>query len=91
MSTIKKLFNLGRPCNQVLIVERLFNRREYYFAIAMERSFGGPVFVGSASGGMDIEAVAREDPNAIIKVFDVVTKALICNERRSVCMSKWTT
>ena len=49
-------------------MERLFNRREYYFAIAMERSFGGPVFVGSASGGMDIEAVARDDPDAIVKV-----------------------
>ena len=34
----------------------------------MERSFGGPVFVGSASGGMDIEAVARDDPDAIVKV-----------------------
>ena len=49
-------------------MERLFNRREFYFAIAMERSFGGPVFVGSASGGMDIEAVAKENPEAIIKV-----------------------
>ncbi|XP_063712607.1 succinate--CoA ligase [ADP-forming] subunit beta, mitochondrial-like [Symsagittifera roscoffensis] len=64
----------GRPCNQVLIVERLFNRREFYFAIAMERSFGGPVFVGSASGGMDIEAVAKENPEAIIKEpLDILT------------------
>jgi succinyl-CoA synthetase beta subunit len=64
----------GRPCNHVLVVERLFNRREFYFAIAMERSFGGPVFVGSASGGMDIETVAKEDPEAIIKEPLDVTK-----------------
>jgi succinyl-CoA synthetase beta subunit len=64
----------GRPCNQVLVVERLFNRREFYFAITMERSYDGPVFVGSAAGGMDIETIAREDPDLIIKEpLDVTT------------------
>lgn len=29
----------GRICNQVLICERKYPRREYYFAITMERSF----------------------------------------------------
>lgn len=30
----------GRICNKVMIVERLYIRREFYFAITMERSFG---------------------------------------------------
>lgn len=29
----------GRICNQVFICERRYPRREYYFAITMERSF----------------------------------------------------
>ncbi|BFZ06090.1 hypothetical protein BsWGS_09129 [Bradybaena similaris] len=57
----------GRICNKVMIVERLYIRREFYFAITMERSFGGPVLVGSSQGGVNIEEVASENPNAIIK------------------------
>lgn len=43
---------------------------EYYFAITMERGAEvfGPVLVGSASGGMNIEEVAATNPELIIKV-----------------------
>lgn len=57
----------GRICNSVMVVERLYIRREYYFAITMERNFGGPVLVGSSQGGVNIEEVAAENPDAIIK------------------------
>lgn len=30
----------GVPCNQVMISERLYPRKEYYFAIMMERAYG---------------------------------------------------
>ncbi|NXR27476.1 SUCB1 ligase, partial [Cinclus mexicanus] len=51
----KKLFTKqtgekGRICNQVFICERRYPRREYYFAITMERSFQGPVLIGSSQG-----------------------------------------
>lgn len=55
----------GKPCNKVLVTERLFLRKEAYFAILMDRASGGPVMVGSSQGGMDIEAVAEESPDAI--------------------------
>ena len=29
----------GRICNSVMVVERLYCRREFYFAIAMDRTF----------------------------------------------------
>ena len=29
----------GRLCNSVMVVERLYCRREFYFAIAMDRTF----------------------------------------------------
>uniref|UniRef100_A0A8D0C690 Succinate--CoA ligase [ADP-forming] subunit beta, mitochondrial n=1 Tax=Scleropages formosus TaxID=113540 RepID=A0A8D0C690_SCLFO len=57
----------GRICNQVFICERRYPRREYYFAITMSRSYQGPVLIGSSHGGVNIEDVAVENPDAIIK------------------------
>ncbi|KAK7082360.1 beta' subunit [Halocaridina rubra] len=63
----------GIPCNRVLVCERKFPRREFYLAIMMERSFAGPVIIASAQGGVNIEDVAAESPEAIIKVpIDIV-------------------
>ncbi|KAK8194815.1 succinyl-CoA ligase-like protein subunit beta [Phyllosticta capitalensis] len=56
----------GRLCNAVYIVERKFARREFYLAVLMDRASQGPVIVASSQGGMDIEAVAKEHPEAII-------------------------
>lgn len=56
----------GVICNEVMIVERLYPRREFYFAIMMERSFGGPVLLASSVGGVNIEEIAAETPEAII-------------------------
>ncbi|KAF1932656.1 succinyl-CoA ligase beta-chain [Didymella exigua CBS 183.55] len=56
----------GRLCNAVYIVERKFARREFYLAILMDRASQGPVIVASSQGGMDIETVAKETPEAII-------------------------
>uniref|UniRef100_UPI00398E920A succinate--CoA ligase [ADP-forming] subunit beta, mitochondrial-like n=1 Tax=Pristiophorus japonicus TaxID=55135 RepID=UPI00398E920A len=68
----KKLFTKqtgkkGRICNQVFICERRYSRREYYFAITLEKSFQGPVLIGSSQGGVNIEDVAAENPEAIVK------------------------
>lgn len=40
-----------------MISERLYNRREYYFAIMMERSANGAMIVASSQGGVNIEEV----------------------------------
>lgn len=53
-------------CNRVMIVERLYPRREYYFAIMLERAYNGPVIIASNQGGMAIEDVAKESPESII-------------------------
>jgi len=58
----------GKPCNAVLVTERLYLRRETYFAIMMDRASDGPVIVASPQGGMDIEAVAAETPDLIYKL-----------------------
>ncbi|CDS08053.1 hypothetical protein LRAMOSA02002 [Lichtheimia ramosa] len=56
----------GKPCNAVYICERKYARNEYYFAILMDRKAAGPVVVASSEGGVDIESVAKENPDAIV-------------------------
>jgi succinyl-CoA synthetase beta subunit len=56
----------GKICNAVYICERKFIRREYYLAILMDRGTQGPMIVGSSQGGVDIETVAAESPEAIL-------------------------
>lgn len=64
----------GIICNEVMIVERLYPRREFYFAIMMERSYGGPVMLASSVGGVNIEEIAAENPEAIItEPIDIAT------------------
>lgn len=56
----------GRICNKVMVAERKFPRREFYFAVMMERAFNGPVLIASSQGGVNIEEVAAENPDAIV-------------------------
>lgn len=58
----------GRPCNTVMLAERVYLRREMYFAILYDRESQGPVIVASAVGGTSIEDIAAADPDAIVKV-----------------------
>jgi succinyl-CoA synthetase beta subunit len=57
----------GRLVKKVLIAEAKDISRELYFAILMDRAAAGPVIIASQRGGMDIEAVAHETPEAIFK------------------------
>ncbi|KAI9209759.1 ATP-grasp domain-containing protein [Polychytrium aggregatum] len=66
----------GRICNAVYVVERMYVRREYYLAIIMDRATQGPVIVASSQGGMDIETVAHETPEAIITHSVDINKGL---------------
>lgn len=55
----------GMICNAVMVTERKYPRKEYYFAVMMERAFNGPVVIASSQGGVNIEEVAEENPDAI--------------------------
>lgn len=50
-----------------MVCERLFPRREFYFAITLSREYQGPVVITSSQGGSNIEQIASEHPDAIIK------------------------
>jgi succinyl-CoA synthetase beta subunit len=57
----------GKLCKKVLLMERVYMRREMYFSILYDRNSGGPVMVGSPAGGMSIEDVAEATPELIFK------------------------
>jgi succinyl-CoA synthetase beta subunit len=59
----------GRIVRRLLIEETLPIEKELYLGILVDRAEGKPVFMASAAGGMDIEQVAAEDPEAILKQY----------------------
>jgi succinyl-CoA synthetase beta subunit len=57
----------GRIVKRVLIEEGLDIKRELYLSILVDRGTGKVVFMASAAGGMEIEEVAKNNPEAIIR------------------------
>ncbi len=56
----------GKPVNRVLIEKATNIDKEYYLAITLDRSKSKPVIMVSAAGGMEIEEIVKENPDAII-------------------------
>src|ERR1700721_360230 len=59
----------GRIVRRLLIEETLPIEKELYLGILVDRGEGKPVFMASAAGGMEIEQVAAENPDAILKQY----------------------
>ena len=59
----------GKKVQRLLVEETLPIDRELYLGIVIDRAAGKPVFMASASGGMEIEEVAAKDPKAILKEY----------------------
>ena len=62
----------GKKVNKVLIAEDVYypgdsEPKEYYLSILLDRATGQNVIMASTEGGMDIETVAEETPEKIIK------------------------
>ncbi len=58
----------GLPVNVVLVEQGTEIERELYLSVLVDRGRERVVFMASAAGGMDIEAVAAETPEKILKV-----------------------
>lgn len=66
----KNILNMsikGLPVRQVLVSEAVEIAAEYYISFTIDRNTRSVVLMMSASGGMDIEQVARETPDKIIR------------------------
>jgi len=57
----------GKTVGRLLIEETLPIEKELYLGILVDRAEGKPVFMASSAGGMDIEQVAEETPERILK------------------------
>ena len=59
----------GQKVRKILIEEASNISKEFYCAITLDRSLGQFVFMVSTEGGMEIEKVAEETPEKIVKVW----------------------
>jgi succinyl-CoA synthetase beta subunit len=64
----KQTGETGREVRKLMIAEGLEIESEYYLAILLDRAYRSPVFIASREGGTEIEKVAAERPEAILKV-----------------------
>ncbi len=58
----------GLPVRKVLVDEAASIEKEIYLGITNDRAARRPVMMASAAGGVEIEEVARETPEKIVKV-----------------------
>src|SRR6185295_12375166 len=58
----------GQPIRTLIVQADAAPDKEYYVAVVFDRGIGQPVLMASAAGGMDIEKVAHDTPEKIIKV-----------------------
>ncbi len=59
----------GRVVRRLLIEEGLEIASEFYLGMLIDRAAAGPVFMASSEGGVEIEVVASEHPEKILKEF----------------------
>ena len=58
----------GHTVNKVLIAPGVDISREYYLGVILDRAARGLTVMASAEGGVEIEEVARETPEKIIRI-----------------------
>ena len=59
----------GQDVKKVFITQAYNISKEFYVGITMDRTTGKDVFMVSTEGGMEIEEVAKNNPEKIIKVW----------------------
>jgi len=57
----------GRLVRRLLVEEGLAVEREFYLGAVLDRATARPAFIASSEGGVEIEAVAAEHPEKILK------------------------
>lgn len=58
----------GFTVDRVLVTEAMDIAAEYYCSVIVDRQSKKPIFMLSRAGGMEIEQVARETPEKIVKI-----------------------
>ncbi|NQW99803.1 acetate--CoA ligase family protein, partial [bacterium] len=81
----KQTGDAGRLVRKVMIAESVTIRREIYLAILMDRETCQPVIVVSTEGGMDIEEVAANSPEKILREYVNPLAGLQAYQVRKIC------
>ena len=63
---IGKKFN-GEVIESVLLEKALNIDRELYLSVTIDPAAGSPIVIGCGEGGMDIEEISREKPEAVVR------------------------
>jgi succinyl-CoA synthetase beta subunit len=58
----------GIPVRKVMVAEAVEIAREFYLGVVMDRAARRVLMMASAEGGVEIETVAKEKPEAIVRV-----------------------
>lgn len=72
MEKVRTMFTIsikGLPVRKIFIAEKVAVQREMYLSITMDRAEKCPVIIFSDEGGMDINEIADENPEKIIKTY----------------------
>lgn len=59
----------GKQVNRLYVTDGVDIEKEYYCSVVLDRGTGRVAFMVSTEGGMDIEEVVEENPDALIKTF----------------------
>ena len=59
----------GVPIDKVMITPAADIAHEYYVSIVMERDEGAPAIIATREGGVEIEQVAEEHPEKIVRII----------------------
>jgi succinyl-CoA synthetase beta subunit len=57
----------GVPVNKLLVAAGVDIEKEYYLGMAVDRASNAPVLIASSEGGVEIEQVAHDNPDAILR------------------------
>jgi len=77
----------GKEVSKVFVGEAVDITRELYVAILLDRATSVPVVIASTEGGVDIETVAEETPEKILRVLVDPTLGLMPFQTRDIAVA----
>ena len=75
----------GRVVKKLYVTQGADIGREMYLAVAMDRAARAPVVIAAAEGGVEIEQLAHDKPEALLRVAVHPVKGILPNQIRRIC------
>jgi len=77
----------GHRVKSVLIEEKIVARDEYYLGITIDQLSGVPILMFSTRGGVDVNEIAKENPEILISRKTNISRGLFQFEVLDICRS----